>query len=275
MTTYELWDPREAETPPDADVVVLPAFRSVPPERDGDALVAKFFVAGLYQRCVRFVLPFVSPLDFVDWRAEWCRRTMAPWPSNVVPALYAETQASLDAGICDLDDETCVGRNERRALVLCPRQEIDLVSDQAVCKLMAWAIDLVLVVPPTSLVDYSETSRPAVRGGECAVCLHAPPLHEPSCPVVVHGAWPMHPAWVQKIVEQSREAEVPVAFLGWGDWCPVSDVAPPVPSGTEEGSVRRGPDDCLPILTYRLGREKSGRTLNDAPVADELRWARR
>ncbi|OPZ03595.1 MAG: hypothetical protein BWZ09_02355 [Alphaproteobacteria bacterium ADurb.BinA305] len=34
---------------------------------------------------------------------------------------------------------------------------------------------------PDPRVDYSDSMRPAVLGGECAECLHAPPLHERTC----------------------------------------------------------------------------------------------
>jgi hypothetical protein len=37
---------------------------------------------------------------------------------------------------------------------------------------------------PDPRVDYSDGMRPAVTGGECAKCLHAPPLHERTCPTL-------------------------------------------------------------------------------------------
>jgi len=36
-------------------------------------------------------------------------------------------------------------------------------------------------VQPDPRVDYTMGRRPSVRGGECSYCLHAPPVHEPTC----------------------------------------------------------------------------------------------
>jgi protein gp37 len=80
-------------------------------------------------------------------------------------------------------------------------------------------------------------------------------------------AWPMHPAWVRSLRDQCQEAGVAFAFLGWGSWKPISEAVP----GDERAATatanvwrsREGDPNDLPLLAYRVGAERSGRTLDD------------
>lgn len=42
-------------------------------------------------------------------------------------------------------------------------------------------------------VDYIMGHRPPVLGGECTYCLHAPPLHEPTCATLAEDREPFDP----------------------------------------------------------------------------------
>jgi hypothetical protein len=210
MTTYALWDSGAAPT---ADVVCLPALRA------NDAAWASNLARVVQPATARaYILPFTDPRAFVELRAAWSKLAKARWPTNVVPALYAETQAALEGGICDLVGSELDGTaiRGRRALVLCPREELTLADppDQALAELLDWAVDVVLVVPPAG-APRCQACDVDGRFGRCSRCDGASP-----------PSWTMHPSWVRKIVDGAREIEVPVAFLGWGYGEHVADTLP-------------------------------------------------
>lgn len=68
------------------------------------------------------------------------------------------------------------------------------------------------------------------------------------------GARPAHPDWFRGLRDQCQAAGVPFLFKQWGDWLPSASLEVPVYKG-----------ECRPLSgchTYRVGKEKAGRTLD-------------
>ncbi len=116
----------------------------------------------------------------------------------------------------------CRVRTARRALVLRPRERLDL--------------------------NFHGTLPGDWGLGYCS-------MHARFDLIVVRGpsgadAWPMHPAWVEDIREQAASVNIAFAFLGWGDWKPLDDG-----HGPDDCIV----DGCR---FARVGAARSGRILN-------------
>lgn len=195
-----------------------------------------------------FVIPTAYPDRVATWAARRRESFGAGWPANVVPALRVERQA-------DLSPESLRAlvrvKAPHRALVVSPREEIDLRD---------------------AIMGYVDDD---VTGGRHVRLPHRTPriVQEKELDlVVVRGpigpeAWPIHPAWVRSLKDQCQEAGVAFALLSWGAWKPVSEAVP----GDERAATatanvwrfREGDPDDLPLLAFRVGAERSGRTLDD------------
>lgn len=207
---------------------------------------------------------------------------------GIIPALYAERQADL-GGVGAL----LAVNAERRALVLCPREALDvkdalaiphprmIEEDPHAAFLLhegmrdgtadgPRAIDLVVIIPP-----------PEAR--TCGVCMSERRVMEPQSMVGPSGSsrpcpecngsgriepWPMHTDWVRGIVEQCRAAGVPVVFLGWGEWFPRSHMSTYEALAVHRFEVRSESGERF----IRVGPERAGRTLDDEEVMDLPEW---
>lgn len=70
--------------------------------------------------------------------------------------------------------------------------------------------------------------------------------------VAVGSRWPTHPAWIRALKDEAAAAGVPFAFLGWGDWLPMSE-APPRHANRRTAwvwRVRENDPEDLPITCY-------------------------
>lgn len=280
MTTMDkviaVWD-WEREPLPEARVVVCrPGYLLGKATPRADACNAHF-------DALRTGTVFVHSED--DWK-----KAHHP-PRGIIPAIYAEWQSEL-ARLPDL----LAAKAERHALVLCPREELDLgdATDWWAVGEEAKRIDLVVIIPP-----------PEAR--TCAICNGTGsrrPSHNESgcdeggehyCFVRACGncggkgtdnSWPMHPAWIRGIVEQCRAAGVPVCFLGWGSFattisygsireyrsyavcrCGVVDNVTMV-----AWSAHKRACDLPVQVMYHVGSEHSGRLLDGAEVMDLPEW---
>jgi hypothetical protein len=257
MTTpIAIWDWEHEPQPPSARVVVC--------RPGGGTVDSVTTMMAASRRGIRFVQP----------SGKFPSQRLPAW---LIPALYAERQADL-AGVGALLTVDA----ERRALALCPREAMDLArggpnrTDIPYGLACGLDVDIVVIIPPP-------------EGRACGACAGlGRPSEEEHGDFFAHAfycgecngsglieSWPMHPLWVRGIVEQCRAAGVPVAFLGWGEWCPISDMWPPPPRGTEERSVWRGAEgdhNDLPLLFYRVGAVRAGRTLNDEEVMELPEW---
>jgi hypothetical protein len=251
LQTYAIWD-RDTEPMPEARVVVCIPRRGATPVEQTVA-VAEALVRGMW-----FVVPDA-----------WNIR--GPLHPRVIPALYAERQDGI-SGLLNLD----AVRAEHRALVLCPSEPLDVGVSLAIGRSGRRDNPLigivVIVPPPKSNIDTSTGLRPAVRGGECTICLHEKPMHEATCARVVEP-WPLHPAWVRSIVGQCRSVGVPVAFAGWGEWMPHNQGSPDaiatLPSDARISEVVRRDGDMHWI---KVGAISAGRLLDGAEVIDVPEW---
>ena len=184
---------------------------------------------------------------FIHAEGEWSAKHKPP--GRVIPALYAERQADL-AGLPDM----LAMRVERRALVLCPREALDLFADE-LCDndhpYVDW-VNLVVIIPPPE-AQACQACDIDGRYGRCSRCDGRPTI-EP---------WPMRPAWIRGIVEQCRAADVPVVFMGWG---PIVQI----PHGIFEVATARGCAEPREVW-YRVGSERSGRLIDGAEVM-EIPW---
>lgn len=217
----------------------------------------------------RFVVTTSNPA-----RAFGTDRHERPW---AIPALYAETQADLDGTICrvcmDCDDtrdgcKRCNGAGRsggirdllavqapRRALVLTPREAIDLMlpnlrasAPREIQPLLA--VDIVIVAPPTG-----------------------------------SDAWPMHTDWVHGVRDQCAAAGVPFVFLGHGEWAPFYDRDKDdpdwrrIPRETKNVTRRNlagglGFHGDRVVYFRRVGPERSGRLLDGVEHAELPAWAK-
>lgn len=304
MTTpIAIWDWERKPQPPSARVVVC---------RPG--LVSCLFGDGSHPSMPRGnYIVAASPAEL--------RRFAAPnrGPSDCTPALYAERQGDLTGAGALLTVNA-----DRRALVLCPREAMDIElilarpsgclgawlsgsgghrvwsadctnapheSDyhEPLCRdhygalhtavrdeWMPWApIDLVVIIPPPearacgtcSGVGYTQEVKTKTVDGlprirSCDPCNGSGSI----------DPWPIHPVWVRGIVEQCREAGVPVAFLGWGRWLPWSQ-RPMDMALTREMLIRDGNAvDIGGEYAWPVGEERSGRLLGGAEVMDLPEW---
>jgi protein gp37 len=92
-----------------------------------------------------------------------------------------------------------------------------------------------------------------------------------------NNARPMHPDWVNRVVDHTSIADVPVFFKQWGEWCPqyqysgVQSYGKPHamwPDGTvkEEYSVFDG--DKGFVVMRKTGKKKAGNTLRGLQYMD-------
>lgn len=163
------------------------------------------------------------------------------WMRMLIPALYAERQVDLTR----LPDLFAV-KAERRALVLCPREAIDLEGVLHIgCRSCSEdghqpftqdrchscdgdgyhvPIDLVVIIPPPEARLCAECGGAGSRKPTCDAsgcedgggehhCFVKACAECRGCGFI--GPWPVHPAWVRGIVEQCRAAGAPA--ICWTD----------------------------------------------------------
>lgn len=164
----------------------------------------------------------------------------------------------------------CSVRSKHRALVVRPREEIDLAH---------WLPQAGPLHPDPAIDAEVRAERDDARAVDRAAGV-VEGWHRgwvPPSLLIVRGpvgptAWPLHPAWVRKLRDQARGAGIAFAFVGWGDWLPISEAASGMGRvGREEALVWRfradDPDD-LPLLSYRVGAHLAGRHLDAVDVLE-------
>lgn len=244
-----IWNWQDVPQPPRARVVVC---------RPG----LRYASDDSYRRVVRAMSGTDS--TFIVAETSWASKARWHWP--LIPALYAERQADL-SGVGAL----LTVNAERRALVLCPREELKvyaMLREASECAGLA-PIDLVVLIPPPeartceACGGVQHVDRPvAICTAKCGACNGVGRI-EP---------WPLHPAWVRSIVEQCRAAGVPVAFLGWGRWLPWSQ-RPMDMVLTREMLIRDGNAvDLGGEYAWPVGEERSGSLLGGAEVMELPEW---
>lgn len=253
--TFAIWDWEREPQPPSARVVVCTF---------GDEEFCRL-PADRRREIQRLVVDEPAGRVFVSPHRPDALYPGHPYPAHIIPALYAERQADL-AGVRAL----LAVQAERRTIVLCPREAMDLRehlpqlhwNDPRLglrTRPDAWgAVDLVVVIPPP------ET--------ECVTCRG---LGHPSEDCNGRGRiepWPLHPAWVRGIVEQCRTAGVPAVFLGWGRWLPWSQ-RPMDMVLTRDMLIHNGAAvDIGGEYAWPVGEERSGRLLGGVEVMDLPEW---
>lgn len=139
------------------------------------------------------------------------------WPRRMVPALRVERQDDLDGdglrALCSIN--ACY-----RALVVSPREHIEFGLLGTLPR--AWGAGYRLLWEFVSVV--------VVRG--------------PTGP----NAWPMQPKWVRALRDEAAQADVPFAFLGWGDWLHIDAIDPALPA----------PSACPKVHTQDRGGRFAG-----------------
>ncbi len=200
----------------------------------------------------------VAGATLVGWtRAAWKFCLLGPKPQGVYPALLVSAQGELERELPSLLQAPA----ERSVLLLEPTEALDLGLLIEVARSRAGGF---------FSLDDGESGEPGAG------------VRRLSWVIVRGGAAPLHPAWVRSIRDQCAAAGVPFCFLGWGDWVPICDALP----GHERmasaeahlwanGQVTiigsEAPQDLrelakkigLPVLAYRVGAKRSGRTLDD------------
>lgn len=190
--------------------------------------------------------------------------------AGAIPALRIERQADLSSATL----RALVGaKAAHRALVITPREEIDL--DPPTCPSCGGQDAVPGELPHDGTLFCRECSDEMAFNA--IIDPFAVENRIPADMVIARGpvgpdAWPMHPAWVRKLRDQCAEAGVPFAFLGWGTWKPISEAVPQDArvARTVRGvwRFREGDPDDLPLLTYEVGPERSGRTIDDVEHID-------
>ena len=82
--------------------------------------------------------------------------------------------------------------------------------------------------------------------------------------VAVGSTWPTHPGWIRDIKTEAAAAGIPFAFLGWGDWLPMSEATPRHANRRTAWvwrHVENDPED-LPITCYADSNGRC-RTIDD------------
>lgn len=186
------------------------------------------------------------------------RLTKAWLPQSLVPALRIERRADLSVHALRALFEV---KARHRALVVSPREEIDLVD---------------VIGPPEKMWDgdFDTSSRKMARLGKIDLVI----AQGPTGP----DAWPMHPAWLRKLRDDCAAARVAFAFVGWGSWGPVGpnfvDYANIAIFCDDNGGTRGEPiylekleedrrenwEEHQPgdVQMFRVGAERSGRLLD-------------
>lgn len=258
--TFAIWDWEREPQPPSARVVVCRPGEMTTPHghREGQrSAMSEAMSDGAW-----FVVP-----DVWTGNEQIGRR--------IIPAPYAERQADL-AGV----DALLAVNADRRALVLCPREAMELEEHGA----GPWCldvntrarIDLVVIIPPPEAracgvcggdgLERTPTTGPIAFGfdfleGPCDPCNGLGRI----------DPWPVHPQWVRSVIKQCRAAGVPVAFMGWGEWVPDEDGACIPFPGILQCEYR--PLDAEETMGwYRVSSARSGRFLDGVEVVDVPEW---
>lgn len=254
MTTpIAIWDWEREPQPPNARVAVCRPWIWCGGLKTRQS--SEMWETIMRSRMSNFVVPINGATD-----------RFAPWPAFMLPALYAERQADLASVSALLSVQA-----ERRALVLCPREAMALhfstpmsdVDSRARSRARRSGIDLVVIIPPEVRTCSDCHGAGSIRRDRAL-----PPGPDPMCEAC-HGRpmsdpWPMHPTWVRGIVEQCRAADVPVAFLGWGEWFPRSQMSTHEALAIHRFEVRSEADERF-IRTTRSGLLLDGTEFTGLP----------